>query len=53
MAGVLDPGLFASVTAMLLVTTFLAPPALKALLGSAGARPSPGAGGSAELVTEA
>ena len=52
-AGVLDPGLFASVTAMVLVTTFLAPPALKALLGSAGTAPSPGAGGSAELVTEA
>ena len=52
-AGVLDGGLYASVTAMVLVTTFLAPPALKALLGSGGAHPSPGAGGSAELVTEA
>lgn len=52
-AGVLDGGLFASVTAMVLVTTFLAPPALKALLGRGGGEPSPGAGGSAELVTEA
>jgi len=52
-AGVLDGGLFASVTAMVLVTTFLAPPALKALLGRSGVQPSPGAGGSAELVTEA
>jgi Kef-type K+ transport system membrane component KefB len=51
-AGVLDAGLFASVTAMVMVTTFLAPPLLKLLLG---ARPSSSrnAGGSAELVTEA
>jgi Kef-type K+ transport system membrane component KefB len=51
-AGVLDPGLFASVTAMVMVTTFIAPPLLKLLLG---AQPSSSsdAGGSAELVTEA
>jgi Kef-type K+ transport system membrane component KefB len=49
---VLDPGLFASVTAMVMVTTFIAPPLLKLLLG---AQPSSSsdAGGSAELVTEA
>jgi Kef-type K+ transport system membrane component KefB len=52
-AGVLDAGLFASVTAMVMVTTFLAPPALKALLGRGGTAPAGGAGGSAELVTEA
>jgi Kef-type K+ transport system membrane component KefB len=51
-AGVLDGGLFASVTAMVMVTTFIAPPALKALLGAGPLRPRD-AGGAAELVTEA
>ncbi len=51
-AGVLDAGLYASVTAMVTVTTFLAPPLLRLLLGRA--RPgSRDAGGMAELVTEA
>ena len=51
-AGVLDPGLFAAVTAMVMVTTFIAPPLLKMLLGArAGA--SSDAGGAAELATEA
>jgi Kef-type K+ transport system membrane component KefB len=51
-AGVLDPGLFAAVTAMVMVTTFIAPPVLKMLLGTRSG-PSSDAGGSAELVTEA
>jgi Kef-type K+ transport system membrane component KefB len=33
-AGVLDPGLFAALTFMVLVTTLLAPPALRGLLGA-------------------
>jgi len=51
-AGVLDPGLFAAVTAMVMVSTFIAPPLLKVLLGPRrGVRSDPG--GPAELVTEA
>lgn len=51
-AGVLDAGLFAAVTLMVIVTTFVAPPALKVLLGRGGP-PSTAGGGTAELVTEA
>ena len=51
-AGVLDPGLFAAVTAMVMATTFIAPPLLKVLLGARPGAPSD-AGGSAELATEA
>jgi Kef-type K+ transport system membrane component KefB len=50
-AGVLDPALFSAVTLMVMVTTLVAPPALKALLG-----PGPGAvgpGSHGELVSEA
>ena len=50
-AGVLTSGLFAAVTLMVMVTTFVAPPALKALLGLGG--PPSVRGGSAELVSEA
>ncbi len=50
-AGVLNPGLFAAVTLMVMATTFLAPPGLKALLGLGG--PPSQRGGSAELVSEA
>jgi Kef-type K+ transport system membrane component KefB len=49
-AGVLDSGLFSAIMLMVIVTTLVAPPALKALLGQGGppdgARPG-------ELVTEA
>lgn len=51
-AGVLDVGLFSAITLMVMVTTFIAPPALKALLGQA---PRPGARGPdrpGELVSE-
>lgn len=51
-AGVLDAGLFSSVTLMVMVTTFVAPPALKALL-SRGGPAGDGGGGAAELVSEA
>jgi Kef-type K+ transport system membrane component KefB len=50
-AGVLDAGLYAALMLMVLVTTFVTPPALKLLLGPG--RPRGDAGGSAELVTEA
>lgn len=52
-AGVLDAGLFSAVTLMVIVSTFLAPPALKALLGARPRRPGVEAGGSASLVSEA
>jgi Kef-type K+ transport system membrane component KefB len=48
-AGVLDAALFSAVTLMVIVTTLIAPPALKALLGPG--RPAPGTPG--ELVSEA
>lgn len=52
-AGVLDAGLYAAVTLMVVVTTFLAPPGLKLLLGPrpAGA-PPPGEERPGELVAE-
>jgi Kef-type K+ transport system membrane component KefB len=40
MAGVLDPGLFAALTFMVIVTTLMAPPALKRLLGRGPEAPS-------------
>ena len=50
-AGVLDSALFSAVTLMVMVTTLIAPPALKALLGPR-ARVKRG-GGPGELVSEA
>jgi Kef-type K+ transport system membrane component KefB len=50
--GALTPGLFSALTLMVMVTTFLAPPILKLLLGPAGP-PTEDAGGVAEIVTEA
>ena len=53
-AGVLSPGLFAAITLMVMVTTFVAPPTLKALLGK---RKPPVTGGTdeglGELVSDA
>lgn len=51
--GVFDAGLFGGVTLMVIVTTFLAPPLLKALLGSAGAPPTGESEGIDDLVYEA
>ena len=51
-AGVLDAGLFSAVALMVMVTTFVTPPALKALLGSSGAPPASG-GAVGELVSDA
>jgi Kef-type K+ transport system membrane component KefB len=51
-SGVLDPGLFAALTLMVMVSTFVTPPALKALV-SKGPRGPGDAGATAELVTEA
>jgi Kef-type K+ transport system membrane component KefB len=48
--GVLDAGLFAAVTVMVMVTTFLAPPLLKALLADGPARPAQ-AGADDDLIT--
>ena len=50
--GVLDIGLFSALALMVMVTTFIAPPALKALLPARG-RGGPPPGGVAELTTEA
>jgi len=50
-AGVLDPGLYAAITFMVIVTTLLAPPLLKRMLGPARGRPSGDRPG--ELVHEA
>jgi len=51
-SGVLDAGLFSALTLMVMVTTFLAPPLLKALFPKrAPAGPPPG--GVAEMTTEA
>jgi len=52
-SAVFDPGLFSAVTCMVMVTTFLAPPLLKALLPP-GPRPPhpPTPEGLEELVTE-
>lgn len=52
-AGVLDGGIFASITLTVMVTTFVAPPLLKLLLGKRAPSPREGAGGAAELVNEA
>lgn len=53
-AGVLDAGLYSAVTFMVIVTTFLAPPLLRRLLGPAPAGASPDGGvRPAELVNEA
>jgi Kef-type K+ transport system membrane component KefB len=52
-AGVLDAGLFSAITAMVMVTTFIAPPALKALLGPAPRTGGPGGDRPGELVAEA
>ena len=52
-AGVLDAGLFSAITAMVMVTTFVAPPALKALLGPAPRTGGPGGDRPGELVAEA
>jgi Kef-type K+ transport system membrane component KefB len=52
-AGVLDAGLFSAITAMVMVTTFIAPPALKALLGPAPRTGGPGSDRPGELVAEA
>jgi Kef-type K+ transport system membrane component KefB len=53
-SGVLDVGLFSAITLMVMVTTFVAPPALKALLGPGG---SPAgrveSAGATQLTTEA
>ena len=51
-SGVLDAGLYSAVTLMVLVTTFIAPPLLKALFPK-GAAPGPSPGGVAEMTTEA
>ncbi len=51
-AGVLDAGLFSAITLMVMVTTLIAPPALKALLGPAAGAPA-GPGGPGQLVSEA
>jgi Kef-type K+ transport system membrane component KefB len=53
-SGVLDVGLFSALTLMVMVTTFVAPPALKSLLGPGGSpsgRVEPG--GASQLTTEA
>jgi Kef-type K+ transport system membrane component KefB len=50
--GVFDAGLFSAVTLMVMVTTFLAPPLLKALFPRRAADRPKDAGGVAELVTE-
>jgi Na+:H+ antiporter len=52
-AGVLDGGIFASITLTVMVTTFLAPPALKLLLGKRPIRPPDANDRPAELVNEA
>ena len=51
-AGVLDDGLFSAITLMVMVTTLVAPPALKALLGRGPAGPGAGDEGPGELVSE-
>jgi len=52
--GVLDAGLFGAVTLMVMVTTFLAPPLLKALLGVPQAgQEGPEEDGVEDLVTRA
>lgn len=50
-SGVLDSGMFSAVTLMVMVTTFLAPPLLKALFPPGPGRPS--AEGVGELLTDA
>ena len=53
-AGVLDAGLFAALTLMVMVTTFIAPPALKLLLGAPAMTEAPDrAGAPGELVNDA
>ena len=52
--GVFDGGMFAGVTLMVIVTTFMAPPLLKRLLSErSAARVSKGPEGIEDLVTEA
>lgn len=51
--GVLTTGLFSALTLMVMVTTFLAPPLLKALFPPVDDLPHPAPGGLAELTTEA
>jgi Kef-type K+ transport system membrane component KefB len=51
--GVLTTGLFSALTLMVMVTTFLAPPLLKALFPPLGGIPHPPPGGISELTTEA
>ena len=50
-AGVLDPGLYAAITFMVIVTTILTPPVLKRMLGPARGRPREDRPG--ELIHEA
>ena len=49
-SGVLDAGLYAALTLMVMVTTFVAPPLLKLLLGRSAE--GPGAGDRGELVSD-
>jgi Kef-type K+ transport system membrane component KefB len=48
-SGVLDAGLYAALTLMVMVTTFVAPPVLKGMLGSGN---KPAEGGPGELVSD-
>jgi Kef-type K+ transport system membrane component KefB len=52
-SGVFDAGLFGAVTLMVIVTTLLAPPALRLLLGPLNAAPDRHAEGIESLVTDA
>jgi Kef-type K+ transport system membrane component KefB len=52
-AGVLDAGRYAALTLMVMVTTFVAPPVLRALLTTKEGAPELERGGVAELTTEA
>ncbi|HEU4800111.1 MAG TPA: cation:proton antiporter, partial [Gemmatimonadales bacterium] len=51
-SGVLDAGLYAALTLMVMVTTFVAPPVLKALLGGSAARRRGGGDRPGELVSD-
>ncbi len=51
-SGVLDAGLYAALTLMVMVTTFVAPPVLKAMLGDSGARPPAGGDRPGELMSD-
>jgi len=52
-AGVLTSGMFSAITLMVMVTTFIAPPWLKHLIGRARRPLQPEPGGVAEMTTEA